>query len=503
MSESRTRNAKLNIIVSMVFQVVTILCGLIMPRLMLQSYGAEAYGAVASITQFLSYITLLEGGIGGVARAAFYKPLAEKDYHTVGAIISEVKRFFRIVAYFFVAYVGILSVGYKYISGISCFDLLSTALLVVAISIATFAQYFIGISYSVLLNAAQKSYIIYIISIGTTIINTVISILLIQSGCSLIIVKLISSIVFVAKPVLLWMYVEKHYNLPVIKKNNVTYLEQKWTGLGQHIAYFLYSNTDIAVLTVLVNLTSVAIYSVYNMVISHIQNFVICFASGMEAVFGDMIAKGETEQLKRAFGYYDTLISIISVILYSTTSVLIVPFVLIYTSGLENVSYSQPLFAILITLATMSYCLRQPYNEVVIAAGHFRQTKFASYGEAIINITLSLVFVHFLGLAGVAVGTLVATIFRFLFYIFYIKNNIVYMNLGYSIKRIAVNYGCFFIINIIGYFITNKFIYISFGIWIKSAIIVTPVSIICVLIFNFVFYREDIKAILKKVRVWK
>ena len=33
---------------------------------------------LSSITRFLGYIVLLEAGVGGVVRAALYKPLAEK-----------------------------------------------------------------------------------------------------------------------------------------------------------------------------------------------------------------------------------------------------------------------------------------------------------------------------------------------------------------------------------------------------------------------------------------
>ena len=262
MADQRARRAKLNIAVSLLGQFVTLVCGLIVPRLLIGQFGSEAYGATASIAQFLAYITLLEAGIGGVARAALYKPLAENDVDRVSAVVYEI----------------------------------TTAISMVA-----------------------------------TALNTVLIVILTGYHCSLITVKLVSSVVFALKPFAMWIYVQKHFQLRNTKQRNPKLLEQKWNGLGQHLAFFLHSNTDIAVLTVLADLTTVAVYSVYHMVVAQIQNVTASFSSGMEAIFGDMLAKKETEQLKRTFRYYETLLSFISLILFSVTAVMIVPFVNIYT----------------------------------------------------------------------------------------------------------------------------------------------------------------------------
>lgn len=63
----KTDESKLNILTQLLNQLVTTACGILIPRILLAAYGSEAYGISASIAQFLSYITLFEGGIGGVA----------------------------------------------------------------------------------------------------------------------------------------------------------------------------------------------------------------------------------------------------------------------------------------------------------------------------------------------------------------------------------------------------------------------------------------------------
>ena len=76
-----TREKKLlfNTSFSLVHQVVTIICGFILPRFFLECYGSEANGLVASIGEFLSFIGLAELGVGAVVTSALYKPLANND----------------------------------------------------------------------------------------------------------------------------------------------------------------------------------------------------------------------------------------------------------------------------------------------------------------------------------------------------------------------------------------------------------------------------------------
>ena len=72
---SRGKKLALNTITSLVLQVVSVICGFILPRLILESFGSDVNGLVNSITQFLGVITLLDLGVGAVVQSALYKPL--------------------------------------------------------------------------------------------------------------------------------------------------------------------------------------------------------------------------------------------------------------------------------------------------------------------------------------------------------------------------------------------------------------------------------------------
>lgn len=487
--EDRERKAKLNIVVTLVCQFGTIICAFLVPQWMLTAFGSEVYGATTSISQFLAYITLLEGGIGGVARAALYKPLADNDTHVISCIVNEIQKFFRVVAGIFFVYVIILAASYKQISHFTQFSWGATFCLVVAISLSTFAEYFIGITYSVLIQAAQRTYVINFIKLITTMLNTILVFVLIRMHCDIIQLKLVSSVVFILRPILINLYARRLFEIEKNVTSSKKYLTQKWTGLGQHIAFFLYSNTDVAVLTLCGKLKLVAVYSIYNMVNSNLQNIISSFSTGMEAVFGDMIARSEIKELNDSFTKYETMISFIATVAFSTAYVLIVPFVRIYTSGINDANYIDSTFAFFIILSSLVYCIRQPYHATVMAAGHFKQTKMAAYSEALVNILLSVLLVRPFGLTGIAFGTLTATSIRLIFYVVYLSKNICNRPIWLFIKRIVCCISLYVLLGFVGNFLLAKVEVNTYLQWVLIAVPTTLVVAFFVLGVYFILWK--------------
>ena len=500
METQRSQKAKMNISVSLVKQIITLICGLIVPRVMLTAFGSEANGAVSSIAQFLAYITLLEGGIGGVARAALYKPLAAEDRKVIGSIMFEIQHFFRLIGYLFAAYVIVLACSFSTISRIECFDWLNTAILVVVISISTFGQYFIGISYSILIQASQRNYITDGLAGITTILNTLVILLLVHFGCSLIVVKLASSIVFIFRPYLMMIYVKRKFGIRIEGKRGSNYLSQKWTGLGQHIAYFLHSNTDVSVLTIFRDLKLVSVYSVYHMVVYQIQNVTVSFSSGLEALFGNMLANHEIDTMNRTFNLYETMISIISSILFGTTLGMILPFVRIYTAAITDADYIQPLFATLLTIASVLFCWKLPYQAAVHSAGHYKQTRIGAYGEALINIVVSIILVIKLGLVGVAIGTILATLFRLLYYVVYLSKNIIRREISMFFRRQMVNVLNLTILFLLGQILNRNVEISGFIVWLPVAALFFIASVLVTMLLNILFYRETTLMVFSRLR---
>ena len=495
--KTRTQKAKLNTLFSLVQQVVAFVCGLIVPKMMLNAFGSEAYGATSSIATFLAYITLLEGGVGAVTRSALYKAFAGKSDEQVSAIVAETKEFYRKIALAFILYVIVIACIFKQISHNTVFGYWYSFSLVIVIALSTFAEYFIGISYSLLLQADQMSYVVIVFKIITTILSTAAIVVMTLLGFDILTVKLASGIVFVIRPVLLSAYVRKRYRIKPVKSPK-RMLEDKKTAMGQHIAWVLHNNTDITVLTVFRDLATVSVYSVYNMIVAQIQNIQYAFLSGMEAVFGNMYANKEQVNLRKVFGYYETLISLIGVTLLSITAVMIVPFVKLYTSGLTDAEYDNPLFAIMLIIAVMLHIFGEPYHQMIIAAGHFKETRMASYGEAFINISVSVILVIRFGIVGVAVGTVSATLFRTVYYVIYLTKHILHRNIILWLKRMLVNTLLFAGIVCIGNAILTIQTVTNYLNWAVAGLIVTSAAGIMAFTVNLITYRDDVIVIIKK-----
>ena len=103
--DKRKRHLAFNTVSSFSYRIVTIVCGFIIPRLILGAFGSEVNGVLHSITQFLGIITLLDMGVGAVVQSSLYKPLAEKDIDGISKIYVSASRFFRRIACILLLYI--------------------------------------------------------------------------------------------------------------------------------------------------------------------------------------------------------------------------------------------------------------------------------------------------------------------------------------------------------------------------------------------------------------
>lgn len=501
MDQDRKRRLKLNSITSLINQLLTLVCGFILPKLILQFYGSSVNGLVTSITQFLNVITFLDLGVGTVVTSSLYKPLAINDDDEISRIFVSAKRFFRKIAVIFLIYIVILFFVYPtYISQKFSFWYVST--LIVAISVTLFSQYFFGIVYQLLLNADQRTYIVMAISSVTLLVNTIACSVLMVNGASIQVVKIVTSIIFLTRPIILSVYVSKHYNINKKIKLRGEPIKQKWNGFAQHIAYVVLNNTDTIVLSVFSTLENVSIYGVYNLVVNGVKTVFNSLTAGVTALFGNMLAKDEKELLDKVFEDFEWLIHTATTLIFTICGLLIVSFVAIYTKDVNDANYIVPTFASVITLANGVYCLRFPYNMMVLAAGHYKETQTSSFIEMGINIVISVAVVIRFGLVGVAVGTFCAMFYRTCYLAWYLSKKIINRNIKHFIKHCLVDVGSVIIMAVVGSLFVKPCD--SFGIWIANACVVSVVCFVIVVVINLIFYKEKtISEYNKIVRRWK
>lgn len=494
---NRNKQLKMNTAFGLISQFVTLVCGFIVPRLILKFYGSDVNGLTASIAHFLSFISLAECGMGAVVQSSLYKPLADSDNAQISNVVASSGRFFRKIGILLSVYVAFLMLTYPFLVETS-FDWWYTATLVLAISISTFVQHFICMSYRLLLTADQKGYIQLTINIFTQVINTLLCVILANIGSSIQVLKLCTSMVLLLQPLFLYIYVKKHYKLE--KKKNIIGepIKQKWNGIAQHIAYVVLENTPTVVLTFFSAISSVSVYTVYHLVVSGIKGVVMSAISGMQSLLGNMYAKNEKETLDRTFSYYEWVMHIAVVFLFTCTSILIVPFVRVYTQGVNDANYIFPLFGVMISIGHMMFCLRLPYNAMVFAAGHYKQTQNSAWIEAAVNIIVSVALVFKFGLVGVAIGTLAAVTYRTLYLVVYLRKNIMDRPIKIFLKHFAID-GVVVALSWLvaaSFEMNNITTYVS---WVVLAIKVAFVVAIIVLVLNSIFYVDLLKGVVNKM----
>lgn len=490
----RSKNVFLNIITNIFSQLLIIVYGFIVPKIIISKFGSDVNGLISSITQFLGYIALLQSGFGPVVKSLLYKPISKKNNEEIANILYVSEKFFKRISKIIICYIILLSLLYPIVV-INEFSYFYTFSLIIIISFSVFAEYYFGMTYRLFLQAEQKNYIVTIINSTGYLISLILVVVLTVLNFNIHFIKLATAFVFVMRPLLQNLYVKKKFN---IKYNNVDKnykIKQKWDGLAQHIASVIHDNTDITLLTIFKPLTEVSVYSVYYLVVRAINSFVESFCNGIDSSFGDMIAKNEIKNLNKKFNVYEVFYFIIVTILFSCTIVLITPFVSVYTRGITDADYIRYTFGYLIVIAIYIRSVREVYYGIIKAAGHFRETRIGAWVECITNIVISLLLVQQFGIVGVAIGTIAAMAIRTIEFVYHANRYILSRSILVSVKKIIL----IVVETTIIVFACSHLPYLEncgYIDWIFNAIMVFSVAIIVTLFFNTIFYKNELKGVL-------
>lgn len=497
-SMTNKKSAAVNTVASMIFQGMAILSGLILPRLILSSFGSDVNGLVSSLQQFLNYITILDGGVSTVIMTALYKPLQQNDMEKVSGIIKASDSFFHKIGFAFIIYSIVLAVSYPLVVN-TPFSWGYVSSLCMILGFTLLIQYMFSVSYRTLLIADRRGYVVYFSQGSFFAINLLISVLIIKIYPEIHVLKLLSAVVYLLQPILYGIYVRRHYCLDKNIEPDEEALSQKWNGFGQNFALFIHNNTDVVVLTFFSTLKYVSVYTVYLMVVNSLKTLVTTVSQAILPSLGNIYAKGSEREIQEAFDYYEFLIYMFTTFLNACGMVLLVPFVKLYTSNITDANYSRPLFGMLLLIAYALECYREPFLQMTYVANKYKETSKCAYIEAALNIVSSLLFVWKFGLCGVAAGTVLSVVYRFLWLVMFNSKNIIKRPIKKWIVDILLSLG--FLVAF--YVFMNNLVSFRFGsvsLWILNAILIAVCALIGIVIISVVFYRPMIKKIIHIIR---
>lgn len=408
----------INMISGFVLQLFTLISGFVLPKLILIYFGSEVYGLVSSLNQFLSYISLVEGGITGVIVASLYRPIVEHDDEQISRVLVTANKFYRKIGIFFIIYSVLLSIAYPlYFKTEFTFAYVCSLTLILSLSLII--QYMFSGVLKMLLNADKKTYIVNSVQTIIVICNIALASISVYVYPSIHILKIISGSLFVLQPVIFGHYVRKNYRINWKTEPSNSLIKSRWNGFAINFAAFIHGSTDIVVLTFLSDLKAVSVYSVYALVCNGLRQVINACLSGIASTVGQAYAREDWKALNAKLDIFEYIVFILVFFLLSVTALLITPFVQLYTRGIFDNNYKQPLFGYLMVLSEFFYLIKEPHVELAYSANKFRELTIPAYIEAGLNISLSMLLVRKYGLVGVAVGTIIGMVYRMIFHVYY------------------------------------------------------------------------------------
>lgn len=408
----------LNTICTLFLQIILLVSGFVVPKLILDNFGSDVNGLVSSLTKFLQYIALVDGGITGVIMAKLYKPLAKRDDGEISSVLRSARRFYRRIGIVFILYALLLAIFYPILFNTG-FSFIYVASLVLILSISFIIQYMLSLTYKTLLNADKKIYVTSLTQAFIGIMEMVLAFVSIKIYPDIHLLKLLTGLIFIIQPIIYARYAKKNYKINYKAPVDNSLIKGRWDGFAVNTAAFIHSGTDVIVLTIFSNLATVSIYSVYALVTGGIKTIVSSLVSSLDPTLGHAYARKDFGELRRKLDLYEYIIFMLVFFIFGVATLLITPFVSIYTAGLTDADYYQPLFGVLIILAEALYLLKFPHLNLAYSADKFKEISKPAFIEAGLNIVISVCLVPFLGLIGVAIGTIIAMLYRMVFHVYY------------------------------------------------------------------------------------
>lgn len=487
---TRSKIVVLNMVITTLYQLLVIVLGLIIPRFFLTEYGASIHGLTSAATNILSYVQLLNAGLLTASVQALYKPLSLGDKSNVSAVLNAVKKYYQKVGLLYIVAILVIAMILPIFVSAEVPDII-VFLVMMVMGLSSVFDSFLGSKYRVLVQADQKYWLISFCSIFSLILKSIFQLVLIHFHCSIVTVQFIPALMTVMTYIILKIYVRKNYQyLNFKEKPDFTALGQRKAAMVHQIAGVVVNNTDTLLLTIFENLTVVSIYSVYQMVFTHLYTLITnLFSTSTVASFGQMLVTEPLERVRAVFDKYEAFFYCALSIVLATAAAMIAPFIELYTNGVKNIPYSDIKLVVLFVAIAILNSGRVPGVMLISAAGHYQKTQYRALAEAGINLGVSLMLIQFIGIYGVLLGTIISFCYRTVDILIYSNKYILKRSPLRTIRRFLRT-----IIVIVVVYCLMHFIEInaskSFTQWIEGAIISILISSGVTLIIWFLTERR-------------
>lgn len=413
----RSSNSIKNAIVAMVMNLVTIVIGFIAQRIFIDVLGTEYLGINGLFINVLSMLGIIELGLGSAIIYHLYKPIAEKDTEKIKSLMLFYKTGYRVIA-LLVTVIGLLIIPFiGFIVGeVTITENIVYIYILFLIDIV--ASYLLSYKRSILY-ANQQTYIVNVIHIGYIIIMNVAQLMALIITKNYILYLWIKIICRVLENIVITVVANRKYQF--IKNNNAKPLEKKMKksiftkvrGLVYHkVGTFIVLGTDNIIISTFLGVTTVGLYSNYNLIMQALSNLFSQVFNSITASVGNLLVENNR---KKSYDIYKNMLFLNSwIFAFASSGLLCIlePFVKMWIGS----EFLLP-FEVLVVLVINFYMqgMRKTSNTFKEAAGIFYEDRYVPLWESGVNVVMSIVLVKIFGLIGVFMGTIISTFVIFFY----------------------------------------------------------------------------------------
>ena len=470
----------------MITQLITLILGLVLPRLILVTWGSEYNGLLSSVTNILRYLTLLEAGFNTATLQALYKTVAENDKEQTSVVVRTSQHYYHKISFVYATIVLLIAIIYPIVvnSTISYWEMFWIIVLQGIVGVINFA---FRASYQQLLNAEGKYYVISLITLMTTVLTYGAKIIAVKVFNNVITMQIMSVLVILLQILVYAIYFSKRYYWINKKaKCNESLLENRKYYFTQQIAGLIFNSTDTFILSIFCGLKVASVYAVYNLVYTALAQVISLIRGSTSFVLGQSYHKDKV-LFQKVYDSYSAMQSMVGGVMASISIVLIINFVKVYTKGITDIDYVDFIAAFLFSFNLMLECSRGASLASANIAGKAPETTWRYILEAAINLISSLVLVRFIGMKGVLLGTSLAGLYRTTDSILYTNRHVLQRSSIGEFKNVWRDFLIYFSIA----FMSAKVLKINatsyvqlLGIAVVTGVIIVLLYLITFIIFN-------------------
>lgn len=407
---SKTKKVMYNTLTAALNMVVYQVIALVVSVKVLEVYGPDFHGLNSILSNVMTWVLLLEGGLTTATTVALYRPFVQKNYEVCNHVLSASRIQFgkiglsvfcvgTVVAFFYPLFIT---------SDMPYWDI---CLMFLIMSFSTSFGVAYTRKYAVMYSVSQHEYINQLITIGLSILSSVIVYVLAVTHAHYLWVRTVYMLATVATGVIIAIIIRRKYHfLNYREKPSFETIKGTKDVVVQKLTSVIRTSAPAIFISVFDTTVAASIYAVnmygYNFVRSIMQNVLSATQSGIGQVIAERNREG-VYQVFRSFEY--ALVTILMWLMTSAIAVTI-PFVYIYTHGVSGVNYISYFLLFALPLNYAIQVVHLPSGVIINMYGRFKEDKQFQIMTMIVMLVAMGAFGVFLGLNGIVLGSLIGSL---------------------------------------------------------------------------------------------